>query len=1294
MLLEISISIISSLSFAAINKTGEKIFRKQDMEKLFAKSDVSSKLEEEIFFGTIPDIDADQLNQFFSQNDVVTIIREIITPNDQRLTDLEEDFQRLLDTYNLAPESTDPELGHKLFTALIVIAKTCFHEEMVQHENISAKDALDEIRRKEDKRVKDPKFVRCGKYFPIYEKDLQNGENRLLSSRIKIYTDIASEFLKEKSKNILIFHSLGGDGKSHILKQISQFIEDGDFEYSVLLVKPDFPEMRRALETELREDKKYLLLFDDADRYESELRPLFAYAKSHPSNVKIIISSRTAGIYKIEKLLVEKRYSENATIIKISEWNSEELKALFHLVLEENSYKREDIILRDYANPYLLVSIAKILKKDSTVDVKEIQNKIISDLETEGIRALSPEIGENKCRDLLADLALLVPFRISEKHIILKIAAKYEIPENSVTKYLQKLIDIGILRDPGHSIRFNPDMKGDLYLAYTISKLHDIKELKSWIKSLFGTNQEIAFKNLQGASHYCRNDIIKTLFGNWIDKAIEKAKITSGWDRKKVLQELSRFCYLIPNESLDLLHTYLKTPCPINPESQFSQFSEYETLSTDDYGPIVVQLMRTTLSTDEIFHLIREIYTNAPDGQYDNYKIKSLISDTLSPFNVSFTKIQESLKYLNENLDKNDPFSVIALTTAISKTLDIQHRNTYLSSGHKVTTETIQLSVSPPVIETRNLAISIIKEMLRSDSKNIRREGIELCRNIHQRLKKADPLLLKEFSEEHNQIISLFAELIPLESDYAVLCDIERLLLDWRWRQYPGTEPAEELLSTFPRTEDYILYRFLFYSDIKIIEFNTDSIPAGDEERNKWYFEEAHTRRYQSSDSFPEYIVDSYLCSQYYDANSVAQFLKGIQNYKVERELKRFEIDALLEIWVRKNPEIFYQLRKQEELWREIFPQIKNTIDFQLCCHNSNYIDEFAEEIFSEIDRGIVDIGRINCFVWAISHSKTDKNKADIWLDKLIKLRNPKANESIILNLGNLSKKFEDMNMCVKHVMQILDSYEYPDLGLLDKLYLFIIHDIKEDRIILTDESENELKDKIIKAMSKIPDYSTFYNANHIQELMNYSLTDLDKILQFIRCRAEEKETNDNYQILLTSEISFLHNLNDYSEFQIVVKEMFKLFHEGKVSKFEISTILKAMSFRKDTEKNKLYFELCIEQLLKEDNIDEALIVFSALPFTQETKETIKRVLDKAYSYDREEQVKKIFCRNLFTGAYHIGENGYSPEMEQKNEFIEDLYNSAKLGAVKAFLRKVKNQIKGEIEHNQKSYTDEEFDLT
>lgn len=1266
------------------------------MVELFARSNVSSKLEEEIFFGTIPDIDTDQLNHFFSQNDVVTIIREIITPNDQRLNDLEEDFQRLLDTYNLDPDPTDPEFGHKLFTALIEIAKTGFHEEMIQHENISAKDALDEIRRKEDKRVKDPKFVRYGKYFPVYEKDLLNDENELLSSRIKDYTDIASEFLENTSKNILIFHSPGGDGKSHILKQIAQYIKNGDLEYSVLLVKPEFPEMGRSLETELQEDKKYLLLFDDADRYESELQPLFAYAKSHPSNVKIIISSRTAGIYKIEKLLAEKRYTENTTIIKISEWNGEELKALFHLVLQENFYKREDLVLRDYSNPYLIVSIAKIIKRDPTIDGEGIQKKIISELETETIKALSPEFEEGKCRQFLADLAFLVPFRKNAEHIIQNIAKKYGISDDSVNVYIQRLIDIGVLREPGYSVRFNPDMKGDLYLANTISRINEYNVLESWIESLFGASQEIAFKNLEGAAHYCSTDNIKILFGNWTDKAIENAKNASGWERQKVLQELSRFCYLIPSESLDLLHIYLKTPCPINPESRISQFSDYETLTADDYGPIVVQLIRTALSTDEIFHLIREIYINAPDGQYDNYKIESLISDTLSPFNVSFTKIQESLKYLNENLDENDPFSVIALTTAITKSLDIQHHNTYLSSGHKVTTETVQLSASPPVIETRNLAISIIKEMLRSDSKSIRRKGIELCGNIHQPLKKTDPLLLEEFSEEHNQIISLFAELIPLESDYAVLCDIEGLLLDLWWRQYSGTEQAEELLIKFPRTEDYILYRFLFYSDIKIVEFNPDSIPTDGEERNEWYFEEAHIRRYQSSESFPEYIVDSYLCSQYYDANSVGKFLNIIQNYKVERDLERFEIDALLEIWVRKNPELFYQLRKQEKLWTEIFPQIKNTIDFQLCCHYSDYIDEFAEEIFSEIDRGIVDIGRINCFVWAISQSETEKNKADLWLDKLIKLRNTKVNESIILNLVNLSKKFEDISICVKHSMQILDRYEFSDSGLLDKFYLFIIHDIKENRIILNDESENELKNKIIKALSKIPDYSTFfndYNAHTIQELLNYSLTDSDKILQFIRSRAEEKETNDNYHILLTSKISFLHNLNDYSEFQMVAKEIFKMLHEGKVSKYEISALLTNTSHQKDLEKNKLYLELCIEQLLKIDKIDDALIVFSALPFSKETKETIKIVLDKAYSYDREEQVKEIFHRNLFTGAYHTGENGHSPEMEKKYEFVEDLYNSAKPGAVKAFLRKVKIRINVDIEHNQKSYIDDEFDL-
>ena len=79
--------------------------------------------------------------------------------------------------------------------------------------------------------------------------------------------------MADNLSRILVLHAPGESGKSHLLRQIASDLGKKHPEYTILSVAPGSPDLGRALVVELDITKRYLLLFDDADRWPEELAP-------------------------------------------------------------------------------------------------------------------------------------------------------------------------------------------------------------------------------------------------------------------------------------------------------------------------------------------------------------------------------------------------------------------------------------------------------------------------------------------------------------------------------------------------------------------------------------------------------------------------------------------------------------------------------------------------------------------------------------------------------------------------------------------------------------------------------------------------------------------------------------------------------------------------------------------------------------------------------------------------------------------------------------------------------------
>lgn len=1286
------VSIVDIIAEASIKGAGKillgRVFRESEIRDWVQRIDYRTILNEEIDFETIPHIDTGAVSTFFSSEPVTTLIEQIFKPNQQELSELEEDFVNIFRQCNPIPESSDPELAHKLFRILITSCISLLSE-LVTQGNLAAYKYLDELQHKLEKYEALHKFVPWREYFSRVEPHLLPLTGGTLLERTVQYSDIAEEFLNDNSHKILVFHTPGGFGKSHLLRHIAFVLEEKHPEYSVLSITPDFPEMEKALSNELKAGKKYLLLFDDADRWSKELPPLFAYVRNHSSDVKVILSSRTAGFQSILAILRNTGSINIARVVELEDWTQDDLKKLLRFTLGGETHKQDDIIVTTFSNPYLIVWAGNTIKGNPEITVEELQQKFANDLESEAAQSLTPEFDEESGKNFLADLALVAPFQKGDRSILSRLAGKYGVSEEIILANIISLEKNGVLRQPGISTRFNPDMKGDLYLAHWIEHLRDSGRLKKWIDFWGPYLEEKILANLEAASKYCKIDVIQEYYQTWISQKIQEAKDTPGYFRQKNLESLSRFCYIVPEESLDLIYTYIDTPIPEDPTGSFLSRCEFP-LTTDHYGPIISILMQTDVSKKDIFDLLDHLHKKVPEGLYSNYKIEALISETVSPFTNTLESIRDTLTHLENRLDGNNEFSILALGEALSKTLQVDHEFSDSPSFGTVTFGWRPLPVTHAVIQTRDHAISILKRMLSHPYVNVRRKSVDICGKIGLHSGRTTAPLSVRVAEERRELIAELDRLIPCETDYGVLSDIESLLLEWWGRGYSGTENAERLLTIFPRPVKYIFYRFLFYSGIRILSFDPTTIPSEKEARDKWCLNTIVSSDESVQKEFNEYLVNNYLSINYPSASSIISLFKELQAYCEHAKLDTFRFEEIMKIWVAKCPELFCEIRGNLDVWTELPSEFQDVIDLGLCDYDPEHVENLADEILKRLPE--TDDKKTNLLIWSMARHPPDEAKTRDWLEKLIRTGKKEIHKTILRNLWILSSNLGNYEIFTTYSLEILRCYDTLDSEILDSFSTYILFHLKKDGTLLETKSRDALKQCIFEKLIATPMNDIYHSTYQIQELINYVLTDAEEIVKFIRCRGEKKREVSKYSVLpVDDEISFLKSIKDSTGLYRVIEEMLTLLKEKITYKEFVCYQLKSIASLKEPDSERLCLEECIDRLLEYDRVEEALIVCSALPFQSETQGTVLHVLSAAIAAGKDQEVRDMFAEYIHSGVCTIDLTGYSPQLIQKKEFIAGLYELAPHGPLKAMLRDIMKEIEAEIQETMKETEDDKL---
>ena len=981
----------SPLVIGAFKKTYSKLFNKSIESVLISGTDFASIIENKISFEEFPEIEVKPLSSFLKSDDVELIVLQIFDHNfvPKSIEEIKKDFCSSFSRYFEVEIEKCDSFASDLFDVLIEGCELTLnravsegivsaHDAKTQFRFNLLEDKIDRIEKKADVMIeavdtisksKICKFLNWSDYFSKNEADLISASSFEIPA-FKDYLNMFGDFILSQISNVLVIHSPGGYGKSHILREIAATVNKIDSDREVLIVTPGFPQINDAITNEIIENKKYLLIFDDADRYLDEIKPLLSYTSFINKNIKVVLSARTSGLQGINEIINQLPCKNSREELVIKKWSNKDLIQLLRLVAENEQVDNEEIIINTFLNPYLIVWIGKQIKNDPVLNYEILKDHFVIEINYEAEQCLKDALETSIIKDFVLNLSLIVPFSQKDEKILQILSVLCSQSVEKTNKALDVLTKVGILRVVGNSIRFNPDMKGDLYLAHSLKEIAEVCILTTLIDKWIFAATEKVFINISAASKYENTSILKEYCSRLLNDWIKNADNESGYYRKEKLSLLEKIVHIVPDEALDLMYTYLDTPLPQIPKEDIPWLNDLHP-TTDDYGPIIIRLLSNRYSRENILELISEINDNVEYGTYDNYKPNQLISISISPAENNLVLINSTLDILQNWVVNSDKSIIENISTALSELLSGVHHISNYAFG-KASWGTLTLKANPELIHTRSKALTIVKMMINQHNVNLRLSAIEIISNIgrtHSKPENELPLA-NEISKERKEMIHELGNHISRDEDFRVLNKIENLFLKWWIQGKNGADGVSDLLKNIHQTTEYIVFKYFHSIDYVVEDFSLLESEAPKEQRWKWFIDNyMHKSLEFKSEDFKHLAIS--LNNKYSTDRQMIKYLDELHQIVEVNSVGSLIIDC----WVSTNPDIFLSIRNDKSLWELVSSEFQNIIDFVIANKNEEFIQELYDEIFSNLPD--VDIEKINTFLRVIGSNIADKDFLD-----------------------------------------------------------------------------------------------------------------------------------------------------------------------------------------------------------------------------------------------------------------------------------------------------------------------------
>jgi hypothetical protein len=1124
-----------------------------------------------------------------------------------------------------------------------------------------------------------PLLVPCTEYFSEVEPYLASFPSIKTDDFEKHITNI-KQFISSNNK-ILLIHSPGGYGKSHLLREIARNAYQIDSTRQTWLVNAGYRDVKDAIQDEFSKERKYLLIFDDEDRCFESVKPLVNFLRKGDVDIKLILSLRSSGIYSLQKLLDELKCSEITEEIKIVEWKKDDLIKLLRATAGKSKVKDEESIVVFYPNPYIIVWIGSQLKGKAISDISTLKEKFVGDINYE-VRQCLKDVFDKEIEKFIFVLACIIPFNIKDVELLNKIGIEISLDSKSLTKAVGRLMEAGVLRKIGRMVRFNPDMKGDIYLQYKL-KDFDRDFLKDFILKWISIYPENIFTNIGSASRYGESNIVKEILSEFLDKCIEDVDKTPGSQRKNILELIEKITFLVPERIINLLSSYLEYPSSPETNPNYKKLNmEKIGLNTDDYGPVILELMKIPSFNKEVICIIEKMADLNIVGTYDNYKPSTLIRKYISPLKNTTEVILSKLEIFNNWLNNPSNTRITLLGSSLSELLAGTHRFSEPFLGGLTLGEK-PLIKHPKVIEVRDKTLSILKSMLSCNNLDIQIKALEITKRIGVsvmgRLPEEKLPLYEIFKKERKELVEEIGSITNSKIDFKLLSEIEDLFIEWWAQEEPGTENVVNFLRKFPYSDEYLIFRWFYSKEYDIKKFSDYENLAPKENRWHWFVKNIMSHKWGAkTEDFSSIVAE--LNKKYKNEEEILSFLIDL-----DRRLSSFKSDfpALFIIcWAKINQKVFRKIRENNKLWMKVPERFKDEIDKGIVAICPDHLSILANEI---LDNPLsIELSKIDLFLILIAENLPEP-KWKIWIKELIKKGNSKIRATIVSRLYFIFKKNKDVNTILDFLIDIFSIEKELSQFLINSLAFYL----KEINKAIDSEESHSKKLELTKILiKKLKDYPLLsYEA---QEILEFCELNIDEMIDFIDHRLNKEKDNlhnrNKFEAIPYEGIKCLKNsINSFKDYYKFVKK-YIIWHNAKLFliNLDIKNLFEPIEFIKEKDSKETYLIKSINELIKENQLVEAIICGEVLPLNIETVDLFLEISQKGISSNLYNEVQNLLFRKTLPGD--IVWSSPAIFFEIKNIFNQML-NKIEPGRLNNLIREcietIERHIKDDIERNE-----------
>ena len=1044
-------------------------------------------------------------------------------------------------------------------------------------------------------------------YFVQVEPHLQN----ISSDKFKKYEKLFREFIKSEKK-VLEIHSVGGNGKSHLLRYLG-------------LVETEYIPLIFTKQINIEEDlkkldstKKYLFIIDDIDRFLDQpiLLNLLSYTIDNP-NIKLILSYRTPSKNAIQT--VYRKYSKvDRQELEII-WNEDEIKSLIaDLAPNLKEHKVLKLAHTFNGNPFL---ITQAISGDIE-SIMDFSKKIIDDATA---ALIDFNLTEKEINDLLFNLSLITPI------------SKNNIDEN-YKEIIIRLVERGVLRELASKYRCNPDMIGDLYLANYIDENQNTFE--KIVENNLKEFSDTVFTNLSYALVYNESDSLQ----NFINNIIRKWRTNKNYGND-YLALIDKIVYYAPMESFIYLEEATKAldvPIELSEndkenEDRLMQIITHnmKCIKLEDIEPIISKLIYTlknnipceNLSIEYILkYLTSKKVLSLPKPYYSNQTLDSIFEKIVSPLNTNnFDVIFETFNIMKKWIDEN-PLNNIKIQLLFNS-IETLLQSTFSDTSF----DGVNFSFNNQVLNTQHPEVSkiiinvkgILLELLESNEKVIVIKALDIVLKVgngmlRTTLSENDSLF---YSDLRKEALQKCISILKNNNSFLIQSKIENIAI-WVLKYTFEDNEALSLLDEIKRSDEYLFYRIIKGDDVLCLssydcnkeyesnKYNYELIGGSQKTKVRKIFE-TNNEKYEKKQEIidrEERIIDD-IATNYADIQMYLDLLNSLNTTDWNSSSK---LMIIFKKWLSSDNTIFLNLALNH--FNEINnPLVTNVLKEALLLEGKREvsIDDISDST-SEDD--------IKIYMNTLFKNYTDES-IDI-LNKIIDVSQSKGPEYIrwIISLASGDMYFkirEDVKLYKKFehiIIQFLDWQIKYGFDVEDYITRHILHDT-----IINDDISHEVKNRLEKIVKNDNITIREFELKPIYKILNYGLKECIDILYNKLTSLKE---NGNPKYIFThyfnsdniSEVILLEKLiSDYDDFSLLVTKVLEYYkspiefigNDGNKHKAYIN-----LDYFFEYTVTKEYLDELFNGLHNDGGIDAIKLLYKIVPVNSEFLEIIVKNLN------------------------------------------------------------------------------------